>query len=271
MGFFKKRFRSITVLLIIILLCITVATATYRGSDFISNSKSSVIDFFSPLQERVFMLFMPVLGLVDSIRDYANLREKYNSLEEEVRDLRQGYIENTNLRIENRALREMLDIKVREEFNTQPARVIGYYQSKWQSEIIINTGKMDGVDIGMGVVNQDGLIGTVIFSSDSTSNVSLLNNPGSSIGARVLSSRILGIAEGSEEKKILLNYIPANETVFIGDIILTSELSKYIPPDILIGRVKSVAQEAGNAYKHIEIEPFADFKSLEYVMVIKNK
>jgi len=37
----------------------------------------------------------------------------------------------------------------------------------------------------------------------------------------------------------------------------------------LIGRVSKVAESIGNPYKVIEIEPFVDFKKIEYVIVIK--
>jgi len=271
MGFFNKRFRNITILIIIILLCIIAATATYRDFNFVQGSKSVVIDFFSPVQEKVFVFFSPVMGFFSSIRDYINLREKYQILREENRNLRKGYVENINLRIENRALREMLNMSIREEFSTQPAKVVGFYQNKWQSEALLNVGRMQGVEEGMGVMNDDGLVGIVTFAANSSCKVRLINDPVSSIGARILTSRTLGVVEGSEDKKIVLNYIPTEEQVFVGDIVITSELSENLPPEILIGRIKHVAEDINDAYKRIEIEPFVDFKNIEYVMVIKNK
>jgi len=51
--------------------------------------------------------------------------------------------------------------------------------------------------------------------------------------------------------------------------LITSEFGEYIPPEILIGRIKKVSIVANNPYKQIEIEPFVDFKKLENVLVIK--
>ena len=121
----------------------------------------------------------------------------------------------------------------------------------------------------MAVITEDGLVGVVVLSSNNTSEVRLINDPQSSIGARILSSRKLGIVEGSLDKKIYLNYIAANEEIFKGDILITSEFGEYIPPEILIGRIKKVSMVANNPYKQIEIEPFVDFKKLENVLVIK--
>ena len=55
----------------------------------------------------------------------------------------------------------------------------------------------------MAVVNEKGLIGIVILASNNSSEVRLLNDSQSSIGARILSSRKLGLVEGSPDKKNL--------------------------------------------------------------------
>ncbi|MGM0366056.1 MAG: rod shape-determining protein MreC [Actinomycetota bacterium] len=271
MGFFNKRFRNITVLLIVIILCIIAATVTFRDYDFVLGSKSAAIDFFSPVQEKVSAFFSPVAGFFNTIRDYVNLREKYLALQEENRRLRQGYAENINLRIENRALREMLEMDIRQEYSTQPAKVIGFYQDRWQSEALLNVGKKDGVEEGMGVISEDGLVGVVTFAANSSCQVRLINDPASSIGARILTSRTLGVLEGSQNKSVELKYISGQEHVFVGDIVLTSELSEKLPPEILIGRIRNVSEDTHDVYKYIEIEPFVDLKNIEYVMVIKSK
>ena len=134
---------------------------------------------------------------------------------------------------------------------------------------MLNVGKRNGILEGMAVITEEGLVGVVVLSSNNTSEVRLINDPQSSIGARVLSSRKLGIVEGGLDKKIYLNYIAANEEIFKGDILITSEFGEYIPPEILIGRIKKVSIVANNPYKQIEIEPFVDFKKLENVLVIK--
>ena len=198
-----------------------------------------------------------------------HLRDKILELEKENNDLMHDYSENINLKIENNALRKLLELKLREGFDTVPAKVIGYYNSKWQSELLIDAGKTKGVADGMAVVTEKGLAGTVILASNYTSQVRLLNDPQSAIGSRILSSRKLGMVEGSLEKEIFLNYIPAGEEVFIGDILITSEFGEYIPPELLIGRIKKIGQSEDVYYRQIIVEPFVDFETLEFVLVLK--
>ena len=270
MGFFNKRFKNITILLIVIILCIIAATVTFRDYAFVRAGKAALIDTFSPVQEKVFAFFSPIVRFSGSIRDYINLRQKYIQLQEENQILRKGYVDNINLRIENRALRDMLGIEAREEYSMQPAKLIGFYQGRWQSEALLNVGRMQGIEEGMGVINNDGLVGVVSFVADSSCKVRLINDPSSSIGARILTSRALGVLEGTQDRGVALRYIHRDAHVFVGDTVITSELSEKLPAEILIGRISHVSEEIDDAHKRIEIEPFVDLKSVEHVMVIKS-
>jgi len=264
-----KNFKNLIVLTIIIVLCLVIITVSFKESDLIKKIKVKTIDFFKPVQEKFFLFFHPVANFINSTRDYLNLREKIKILEKENSNLRKDYSENINLKIENNALRELLGVQLRKDYETELAKVIGFSRGELQSEITLNKGTNDGVLEGMGVINEDGLIGAVILSASSSCRVKLIDDPRSSIGARILSSRILGMVEGGNDKKIYLNYIPEEEIVFKGDVVVTSEYGKLLPSEILIGRVKSTAESTMSPYKEIEIEPFVDFKELEYVLIIK--
>lgn len=264
----SKKFRNVIILSIIIILCLLIVTVSLRDSGYVKGVRVKVLDFFRPIQEKIYSFFYPLINTINTVKDYFNLREKVKTLEEENSKLRKDYSENINLKIENNALRKLLGVKQRNDFDTKLAKVIGFYESKWESEIILNVGKNDGVLEGMGVLNEDGLVGVVILSANDSCRVRLINDPQSSIGARILSSRKLGMIEGNLDKKVYLNYIPKEDIIFRGDIVVTSEYSKLLPPEILIGRVRRVSINKQNPYKEIEIEPFVDFRRLEYVLVV---
>ncbi len=268
MTILNRRFRNLLILAVIIILCLVVITISFRQSGLIQNVKARTVDVFEPVQEKIFSFFSPVTRFFNSIKDYINLREKYLSLQKENSELMNEYSENINLKVENNALRKLLEIEIREEHAAIPARVIGYYENKWQSEVVLNVGSSNGIQEGMAVVNEDGLLGVVVLSGNNSCSVRLIDDPQSNIGVRILSSRKLGIIEGSQDKKITLDYILNEEVVFKGDIIITSEYGR-LPSEILIGRVSKVTENSGGLYKLIEVEPFADFKEVEYVLVIK--
>ncbi len=265
----NRRFRNIIVLVILVFLCLVIITISFRGSGFTDRIKTRTLDIFEPVQEKIFSFFNPIVMFFSSIEDYMGLHQKYLDLEEENARLRANYTESTSIKIENDALRKLLDLNVREDHATVAVKVIGFYGNKWQSGAILNAGTSDGVLEGMGTIGAKGLCGIIISAGNNTSSVRLLSDPQSSLGARILSSRKLGLVEGSQDGTIYLRYISTDEQVYKGDIVVTSEYGQYLPPDLLIGRVSGVSEIPGSPYLEIIIEPFEDFKDLEYLMVIK--
>ena len=268
MAVTKKGLKNIIIIGILVLLCLIVITASFREEKFLSDAREKTLDFFKPLQERVFSVTQPAVGFFSGIGQFFGMRQELTQLREENIRLHKDYAENINLRIENESLRSLLGIQIRSDYRVKAAKVIGFNESKWQSEALINVGKNDGVLEGMGVINERGLVGIVILSSASSSRVRLLNDPQSAIGSRMLSSRKLGMIEGGADKKIYLNYISKEETVFKGDVVITSEYGGFIPPEILIGTVKGEITGANETYRVLEVESFADLKKMENVLVI---
>jgi rod shape-determining protein MreC len=269
MVFKSGNFKTIIVFVVILVICVIVITVSFKQSEVFDNLKTGALDIFKPVQEGVFRFFNPIAGFFAGIKNYINTAEKIETLQQENAALLNSYSENINLKIENDALRKLLDMEMRKDMDSIPAKVIGYYNNKWQSEILINTGRSSGVLKGMAVVDSRGLVGLVISSANSTSRVRLLDDPQSSIGARILSTRSLGIIEGNLNNTVYLNYIKTDEDVFRGDVLITSELGENMPSEILIGRISRVSINPANPYKEITVDPFADFRKLEYVLVIK--
>ncbi len=269
MAFERKNVKSIIVIAVIVVLCIIIITVSFRDSEVFNKTVSTTLDIFKPAQEKIFVFFQKTTGFFFTISDYFKLNDKVKNLEKENFLLLSEYSESINLKTENDHLRELLGMDIRSDHETQTVRVIGYYESSWQSRIVINAGKSDGVLEGMAVVNEKGLVGIVVLASNNSSQVRLLNDPQSSVGARILSSRKLGLVEGNPDKKVYLNYIDQSEDIFKGDVLITTEFGENMPAEILIGRIKKLSISEDTPYVLIEIEPFADYKRLEYALVIK--
>lgn len=265
----SRRFRNIIILIVIIFLCLVVITISFRGGGFTGRIKAKTLDIFEPVQERIFSFFNPVTVFFSSIRDYFGLRQKYLELEKENAKLRQKYIDDVSIKVENDALRKLLGLDIRQEHDILVVKVIGFYENSWQSEIIINAGTSGGVQEGMGVMGDSGLVGIIISAGNSSSRVRLISDPQSNLGVRILSSRKLGLIEGSQEGIIYLRYISFEEEIYKGDIIVTSEYGEYLPPDLLIGRVSGIEDVPGDPYREVTIETFEDLRELEYLMVIR--
>jgi len=141
MAFERKNVRSIIVIAVIIVLCIIIITASFRDSEVFKKTISATLDIFNPVQEKTFVFFQKTTGFFFTISDYFKLNDKVKNLEKENFLLLNQYSETINLRTENDHLRELLGMNLRSVHETQTVRVIGYYESSWQSRIVINSGK----------------------------------------------------------------------------------------------------------------------------------
>jgi rod shape-determining protein MreC len=75
---------------------------------------------------------------------------------------------------------------------------------------------------------------------------------------------------------LVLDRVPKEQVVRVGDMIVTAgwqspRLTSLYPRGIPIGRVTSVGQTDTDLYKQVLVDPFADFRSLDAVLVLVPK
>jgi len=119
----------------------------------------------------------------------------------------------------------------------------------------------------MPVVSDGGLVGLVTSVTKHYSVVNMLINTDFRVSAKVQRSRVDGIVAW-DGKFLVLKNIPKMRDIKIGDVITTSEYSNTFPPNIRIGIVNDVRDQANALFKSITIMPVVDFVRLEEVFVV---
>ena len=84
----------------------------------------------------------------------------------------------------------------------------------------------------------------------------------------LVGSRIQSPVKGTGEPMITMSYVAAEDTVNVGEKIVTSGMDKIFPRDIPIGTVLEVKQ--GNPFKQIRVKPAARLDRLEEVTCAAN-
>ena len=146
------------------------------------------------------------------------------------------------------------------------ARVIGASAGAASRTIEIDRGERDGVHRNQAVITPDGAVGKVIEAYRDSAQVLLLTDKDSGVGAMLLSSRIQSPVGGTGEPTLTMKYVPADETVNVGDRIVTSGMDKIFPRDVPVGTVTEV--KTGNPFKQIRVAPAAKIDRLEEVFVL---
>ncbi|RUM92577.1 MAG: rod shape-determining protein MreC [Thermodesulfatator sp.] len=217
--------------------------------------------------------FIPFSRIKTLYKSYANLRTAKE--ENEVLRARLAQLQNEisgyrEALIENRRLRQLLDVKKQQEgYKTVLANVIGCDISPWRAVVVIDKGKIDGLAADMPVLSQAGVIGRVIEVGMSCSRVMLVTDFQSRIAAIIQRNRARGLLTGQGREGCSLEYVEKGVDVESGDIVITSGLDAVFPKGLLLGEVVSVkASDHSNLFQDIKVRPFSDASRVEEVLVL---
>jgi rod shape-determining protein MreC len=146
------------------------------------------------------------------------------------------------------------------------ARVIGGSAGTASLTIELDRGERDGIRKNMGVITPDGVVGKVVEAYPHTAQVLLLTDKESGVGAMLADSRIQSPVGGVGEPLITMKYVPNDDTVNVGERVITSGMDRIFPRDLPVGTIADI--KPGNPFKQIRIKPAANLEKLEEVLVL---
>ena len=170
---------------------------------------------------------------------------------------------------ENKRLRELLSLKETEHRYVGAARIIAKSTDQWSNTLTLDKGTSSGIAKDMIAITDKGLAGKISGVSGSHAYLLLLTDINFSAAARLQESRIEGVLSGTGFRKCKLKYVPAEEEVKTGDIVITSGLDALFPQGIPLGYVTKVNKKGIGMFQDIEVIPFVDSAKLEEVVIIK--
>lgn len=146
------------------------------------------------------------------------------------------------------------------------ARVIGSSADPNSSVIYIDQGQRDGIRRNMGVITPEGVVGKVIESYRDASQVLLVTDRESGVGAMIADSRIQSPVGGTGEPFLNMKYVGNDDEVAVGSRVVTSGMDRIFPKDLPVGVITQV--KPGGQYKQIRVKPSASLEKLEEVIVL---
>lgn len=190
------------------------------------------------------------------------LRKRVTELQIEA-DAREGQ------RAENVRLKRLLDLRDEAPRDLVAARVVGRSLDRLGGSLTIDKGSSDGIARDDAVVTPDGLVGRVDRTTAHGARVLTLLHRECSVAVRLSRSRVDGILEWQFGDRPLLDllYVPSQEDVKRGDLVLTSGLGGIFPSGIRVGTVRRVGLAENGLMKTVSIRPAVQFEGLQEVLV----
>jgi rod shape-determining protein MreC len=199
-------------------------------------------------------------ALQNTSRDNEQLRRENDALKLQVNQLQSKAVEADRLA----AL-----LNFRQAQRNVPmlaARVIGTSADTASQTVYLDRGERDGIRRNMGVITPDGVVGKVVESYRDTAQVLLLTDRESGVGAMLSDSRIQSPVGGTGEPLLAMKYIPTDETVNVGEHVVTSGMDRIFPRDLPVGVVAEI--KTGRPFQQVRVRPAANLQRLEEVIVL---
>ena len=165
-------------------------------------------------------------------------------------------------------LQDLLDLQSTYNLESTAANVIASSTDSWSSTVTIDKGTTSGLAVGMPVCDSSGVIGQISECGATSSVVRLITDEGSSVSAMIQSSRAQGMLEGSADGTLRLSLVRTDQTVEVGDLVVTSGLGGVYPKGLPLGRVTNIERTSGSLYYSITVRSLSSTDSFEEVIVI---
>lgn len=215
--------------------------------------------------------YLSAADFLTAPRDVTQLREQNAILESQVTQLQTQLIQMEEQLGEADICFALLDFgRTNPQYDYVTATVIGREISPFLQYIIIDKGSDDGIQYGMPVVTQQGLVGTVDAVIAQASRIKLITDSTSVVNVFLQTADVEAQSNGSLTGDLSLDMIPLDATVAAGDVVLTSGLGGNYPPNIFIGQVLSVQKRDNALFQTASVQPIVDFESINAVLVITN-
>ncbi len=217
-----------------------------------------------------------VIGTIGWMQNVFSWIPKPGALQSENKALRELNLqlstEVTKMRnavIENKRLKDILNLRQSGEMKFIPAQVVGKNTMELRNYLTIDKGSEDSVEAGMSVRNDAGLVGEIIGTTDHFALVEVITNRDIKIAAKIQRSRIDGVIVWEGAETFELKNVPKSYDVKLGDIVMTSDYSNKYPSNVPIGKIVEIREEPGNIFITIAVKAFVNFSNLEEVFVIR--
>jgi len=210
-----------------------------------------------------------IYGQYDDLVKYWNLSEIADSVSQVNADLKSQLRRS---QIQRLAVSDTIQVDSVTQFIYTSAEVKNNSINKRNNTITIDKGSLAGIMPGMGVVDDQGIVGIVTSCTKNFSVVMSLLNGNAQISAAVKRNNYFGSIQWKNfnAEKINLEDVPKHADLLVGDSIITSGFSSIFPKGIPIGVIEKFNLVGGSNFYNVSVKLHNDISNLRYVYVIKN-
>ena len=234
------------------------------------------------IKARIPIISSPINNLInlpaDLFRKWKNnfidkelLIERINNLETINYNLSIQVQENQLLNSENNILRKTLKIRKNFQIRGEIAEIVLPEVKNGYLIITINKGFKHNIKNGSAVINNAGLVGQIINTSESYSEIRPITSEAYAVPAIIDNGKENVILYGNGNGELEIPLFPAGSPIKINDTFITSGVDDLYPKGIRVGIVSEIKPTKSPKFNYILVEPFSQPTSFSNITVLKIK
>jgi rod shape-determining protein MreC len=206
----------------------------------------------------------------DEVTQYFGLRDQNIQLAEQNAIL-MGKLETAYLNYDTTSF-SVEDTIHRLRYSYIAAQVIDNTVSLRNNYIVLNRGRLQGVEPDMGVITPGGIVGIVREVSDNFCVVMSLLHKDSKVSASVKKDGTFGQLywEWPDYRYGVMIDLPTHSKIAKGDTLVTSGLGDAFPSGIPVGTVMDFEKKAGDKTYTCRVLYTTDFRKLQHVYIVRD-
>lgn len=221
-----------------------------------------------------------VTGFTKTVEKYYSYTFRYEALaaENEVLRAKIAQMEDVARQAEstsreNIRLRNAINLKTtHEDYKLADAYIIGWSSTDFNNTFTINRGTKSGIDVNMVAITANGeVVGLVSQAGPNYAEVKTVLDSTLEISATISSSGYNGMVSGGyingNETLLRMDYLPSSAIIRNQDQVVTSGSTVY-PRGLILGKVVDAGFEQTGVAKYAILQPAADIRSLEQVLIL---
>jgi len=208
---------------------------------------------------------------VSELYGYLSLKEVNDNLAHENAQLRNRL--KASFYVDTISKHKVNDTVYQQQYEYIEAKVINNSVNRSNNYLTLNRGANQGVEKGLGVICNKGIVGKVVYVSDHFAVVQSLLHKDSQFSAMLANNKEIGYIEWGDDMdphKGLLKDVSNNALPKLGEEVVTSGYSLF-PEGVPIGKISNLHTKEGGVSLNMEVALAVDFSKLDYVYVVDNK
>ncbi len=222
-----------------------------------------------PIQRIALAPAQLVTGAAEFFTSQAQLRRENEALREKQLQAAKDLLTLEALAGENRQLRRLLDARERLPRKSMFAEILYSGRDPFSHKVVIDKGGKDGIQAGLPVIDDVGVIGQVTRVYPLLAEVTLITDKDHAIAVQVVRNGLRAILYGAGDGATLeLRFMAANADILNGDVLVTSGIDGTYPAGIPVAKVARIERDAAYTFAKISCVPAAGTDRHKQVLVL---